>query len=204
MDKKLDIARVDDQDKVPFATHYLEGPANIWWDNQKNLRGNEPALTWGEFQEVFRRAHIPDSVIKIKQQEFLALKQGHLGISEYLTKFNNLSRYAPGDTDTDEKKKDRFLQGMHQTLKTQLSVLQLPDFQALINTALIAEKEHRSVYDNHKRKFEPRKSHQEGSSSRPRILQPGHQAPAPVNTWNQPRRDGYPRNEFYNKRPIEV
>ena len=35
MEKKLDIAHVDEQDKVPFATHYLEGPANMWWDNQK-------------------------------------------------------------------------------------------------------------------------------------------------------------------------
>ena len=134
MEKKLAIARVDNQDEVPFATLYLEGPANIWWDNQRNMRGNEPAFTWEEFQEAFRKAHIPDSVIKIKQQEFLALKQGNLSISEYLTKFNNLSRYAPGDADTDEKKKDRFLHGMHQTLKTQLSVLQFPDFQALINT----------------------------------------------------------------------
>ena len=29
MDKKLDIARVQDEDKVAYATHYLEGPANI-------------------------------------------------------------------------------------------------------------------------------------------------------------------------------
>ena len=109
MNKKLEIARVEDQDKVPFATHYLEGPASIWWDNQRNMRGNQPALTWEEFQEVYRKAHIPASVIKIKQQEFLALTQGNLSIGKYLTKFNNLSRYAPEDVDTDKKKKDRFL-----------------------------------------------------------------------------------------------
>ena len=40
MGKKLELARVDEQDKVPFATHYLEGPANVWWDNQKDARGD--------------------------------------------------------------------------------------------------------------------------------------------------------------------
>ena len=64
----------------------------------------------------------------MKQQEFLALTQGSKSISEYLTKFNNLARYAPEDTNIEEKKKDRFLHGMHQAIKTQLSVLQFPDF----------------------------------------------------------------------------
>ena len=35
MEKKLGIARCEESDKVPFVTHYLEGPASIWWDNTK-------------------------------------------------------------------------------------------------------------------------------------------------------------------------
>ena len=73
MNKKLEIARVEDQDKVLFATHYLEGPASIWWDNQRNLRGNEPAFTWNEFEEVYRKAHIPASVIKSNNKNFWPL-----------------------------------------------------------------------------------------------------------------------------------
>ena len=38
MEKNLEIARIEEQDKVPFATHYLEGPANIWWDNTKEIK----------------------------------------------------------------------------------------------------------------------------------------------------------------------
>ena len=45
MEKKLEIARVDEQDKVPFVTHYLEGPADVWWDNQKEMRGNGTTIT---------------------------------------------------------------------------------------------------------------------------------------------------------------
>ena len=91
---------------------------------------------------------------------------------------------------------------MHQTIKTQLSVLQFPDFQSMINTALISEKEHRSIYDSHKRKFEPRKNQHEGGSSKPRPWQPNNRISTPQNTWNQPRKDGYPREGFYHKRPL--
>ena len=56
MNNKLEIARVEEQDKVLFATHYLEGPASIWWDSQRHMRGNEPTFTWKEFQEAFRRS----------------------------------------------------------------------------------------------------------------------------------------------------
>ena len=137
----------------------------------------------------------------MKQQEFLALTQGSKSISEDLTKFNNLARYAPEDTNTEEKK-DMFLYGMHQTIKTQLSVLQFPDFQSMINTALISEKEHRTVYDSHKRKFEPRKDRHEGGTSKPRTGQPNDLTSTPGNTWIQPKKEGYPREGFYHKRPL--
>ena len=121
---------------------------------------------------------------------------------QYLTKFNDLARYAPEDVNTDEKKKDRFLHGMHQAIKTQLSVLQFTDFQAMVNTALISEKEHRTIYDSHKRKIEFGKDRPEEGHKKPRSWPPNSQAPAPPTTWTPPRKEGYPRNEFYHKRPL--
>src|SRR3990170_2663324 len=53
MEKKLDIARCDESDKVPFVTHYLEGPAAIWWDNTKTVWPSEENITWEKFKEVF-------------------------------------------------------------------------------------------------------------------------------------------------------
>ena len=37
IEKKLEIAHAVEGDKVPFATHYLEGAAAIWWDNAKAM-----------------------------------------------------------------------------------------------------------------------------------------------------------------------
>ena len=35
IERKLEIARTEEDDKVPFATLYLEGAAAIWWKMQK-------------------------------------------------------------------------------------------------------------------------------------------------------------------------
>ena len=40
----------------------------------------------------------------VRKEEFLALKQGPLSISEYRDKFLQLSRYAPEDVNTDAKR----------------------------------------------------------------------------------------------------
>jgi hypothetical protein len=188
-------------DKVPFATHYLEGSASIWWDNLREMHVEDTPISWIEFKELFRKTHIPSSLMHMKQKEFLALTQGSMSVSEYLTQFNNLSRYARDDTNMEEKKKDRFLYGLHQAIKTQLSVLQFPDFQAMVNTALISEQEHRTIYHGHKRKFEHRKGQSSGDSSRQRTWQPNRQSAPPQSAWNQPKKEENTREKFYTQRP---
>jgi hypothetical protein len=60
---------------------------------------------------AFRSQHVPQGVIKLKK-EFPDLKQGSMMVSEYVTRFTQLSRYAPSDVDTDEKKQECFLNGL--------------------------------------------------------------------------------------------
>lgn len=38
-------------------------------------------------------------------------------INEYLTKFNELAHYAPGDVADEEENIDRFLEGMHEEMR---------------------------------------------------------------------------------------
>jgi hypothetical protein len=58
---------------------------------------------------AFRSHHVPQGVIKLKKKEFQDLKQGSMTVSEYVTHFTQLSRYAPNDVNTDEKKQECFL-----------------------------------------------------------------------------------------------
>jgi hypothetical protein len=47
---------------------------------------------------------VPFEMMKLKKKEFKDLKQGSMSVNEYVTRFTQLSRYAPDDVDTDEKK----------------------------------------------------------------------------------------------------
>ena len=120
-------------------------------------------ITWTNFKDQFLKYHIPAGIMKVKQREFLGLTQGSLPVSEYLHKFNHLARYSLYDVATEERKVDRFLGGLNQHLRSALCMLDFPDFQSLVNKALIAEREYKPVQDNrpanndHKRKFELKK-----------------------------------------------
>ena len=94
IEKKLEIARTEEGDKVPFATHYLKGVATIWWDNAKAMWPADVEITWTKYMDHFRKYHIPTKIMKIKKREFPALTQGSMMVSEYLNKFNHLARYA--------------------------------------------------------------------------------------------------------------
>jgi hypothetical protein len=55
-------------------------------------------------------------MMKLKKKEFKDLKQGSMTMNEYVTRFTQLSRYAPDNVDTDEKKQDWFLNGLNDGL----------------------------------------------------------------------------------------
>jgi hypothetical protein len=66
--------------------------------------------------------------VKLKKKEFQDLKQGSISMNEYVTKFTQLSRYAPYDVDTNEKKQDCFLNGLNDRLAYALEAWGCVDF----------------------------------------------------------------------------
>jgi hypothetical protein len=60
---------------------------------------------------------VPLEVMKLKKKEFKDLKQGSMSVSEYVTRFTQLSRYAPDNVDIDEKKPDWFINGLAYALE---------------------------------------------------------------------------------------
>ncbi|CAO2145678.1 unnamed protein product [Urochloa humidicola] len=104
VEKMLNIAQCSDREKVLYASEHLEGTAGDWWDAYTVAHANADTITWQEFRDSFRSHHIPTGLMKLKKQEFLALKQGGMTVSEYRDKFIQLSRYALENVDEDEKK----------------------------------------------------------------------------------------------------
>ena len=95
--------------------------------------------------------------MKLKKKEFLSLTQGNMSVSEYRDRFTQLSRYAPEEVDTDEKRQERFLEGRIGPLNYQLQSHTFPNFQTLLNKAIGLESKRKELSD-HKRKFQGQSS----------------------------------------------
>jgi hypothetical protein len=159
------------------------------------------AITWNNFKAEFRKAHIPTGIMAIKKREFRALKQGSSTVKEYLQKFSVLSRYAPEDVNTDEAKRERFMEGLNQALQYALVVVDYQTFLDLVNKALMLEDKRRAMEDTRKRKLISKGS---TSNQKPRPWQPPPAKP----TYQQPRapapRTNYQPQQYANPRPAYI
>src|SRR6266540_4086436 len=126
------------QQKALFAAHQLRGPAASWWSTHLAMQPIGHKVVWAEFREAFRAYHVPSSIMKIKLREFLALKQGSKTVREYVQAFNHLSRYAPNHVDTDEKKRECFLEGMTPKLRSRLG-RRFESFNEMVDDAIAME-----------------------------------------------------------------
>jgi hypothetical protein len=77
--------------------------------------------------------------MKLKKKEFQDLKQGSMTMSEYVTRFTQLSHYASNDVDIDEKKQDCFLNGLNGGLAYALEACDFENLHAMVNKALVLE-----------------------------------------------------------------
>jgi hypothetical protein len=122
------------------------------------------SINWLEFRATLCAHHVPRRVIKLKK-EFQDLKHGSMSVNEYVTKFTQLSRYAPHEVDTDEKKQECFLNGLNNGVAYALEARDFENFQGMVNKALVLEN-HRGVME-YKRKLVHQ--HQSSSSSKHRV-----------------------------------
>ena len=111
-----------DAEKVKFAAHHLEGPATSWWEN---FTATFPVdtVTWDQFQQAFRTAHVSAGAMAMKKREFRNLHQGGRTDGQYVEDFSKLARYAPDDVATDAAKQEKFLEGLNDELSMQLMVV---------------------------------------------------------------------------------
>jgi hypothetical protein len=58
-------------------------------------------------------------------------------VSEYVTHFTQLSRYAPDNMDIEEKKQDWFLSGLNDGLAYALEARDFINFQDMVDKALV-------------------------------------------------------------------
>jgi PHD/YefM family antitoxin component YafN of YafNO toxin-antitoxin module len=182
IEKKLQVAQCNNREKVLFASHQLVGPAADWWDAYVEAHEEPKIINWQEFKNSFHSHHVPLGVMKLKK-EFEDLKQGSMSVSEYVTRFTQLSRYAPDNMDTNEKKQDWFLNGLNDSLAYALEARDFINFQDMVDKALVLE--NRKGVMERKRKMQRTRSQgsntrfRVGSSSQRPVFRPGQQSGQP-------------------------
>src|SRR5437773_5615658 len=150
MESKFELLTCSEEQKTLFAAHQLRGPTASWWETFLAMQRAGHRVPWTEFRAAFKAHHIPSSVVKIKLREFMTLKQGTKTVREYVQEFNELARYAPNQVDTDEKKRECFLEGMSPKLRSHLG-RRFEDFNQLVDDAIAMEEDLRHHHLEKKR-----------------------------------------------------
>jgi hypothetical protein len=188
--RELEPFNCEDHNKVLLAAHQLTGTALAWWENYWAAAKDPSAITWDEFVEEFRRYHIPEATLKRKADEFRELRQGNMSVEEYTYQFIELARYAPEEVDKDSKKQEMFKKGLTPELRTLLTHQIYPDFNTLMNMAILIERARAEEKKENKRKFMEHKAKQQERSQRPRNLDtpcPGSKLPCSTGPNPKPR-----------------
>ena len=117
MEKAFEAMGCTNEEKVIYAVYMLKSSAFEWWDAHKKSYPEGTPLTWILFKEAFYKKYFPESIKRIKEREFLELKQGNKSVGEYEIEFSRLARFAPEFVQTDGSKARRFESGLRQQLK---------------------------------------------------------------------------------------
>ena len=72
--RELTTAGCTHAKKVCFVANQLDGPATSWWENYTTTFPIAN-VTWDQFQQAFRTAHVSAEVLSLKKREFHNLRQ---------------------------------------------------------------------------------------------------------------------------------
>jgi hypothetical protein len=162
---ELHTAQCNDREKLLYGPHLLSGATQSWWESYLATHADLEAITWEEFRDNFRLCHVLAGLMIVKKEEFLALNQGLMSVSEYIDRFLQMSRYASEDVNTDAKRQCRFMRGLVDPLHYQLMNHTFPTFQHLIDRAIMTKKKRKEMEDRKRKLGGP----QPGSNNRPRF-----------------------------------
>ena len=124
--------------RVNCATQLLFDRAMTWWEIVQ-LRPAIETLTWSDFKIEFENQFYSRYQRKVKEQEFLALRQGDMSVLKYERRFNDLSLFAPHYMPIEEHMIEKLKDGLWQDLRQRLIALRFKSVRELIEVAQALE-----------------------------------------------------------------
>jgi hypothetical protein len=68
VEKKLQVVRCNNHEKVLLASHQLSGPVADWWDTYVEAHEEPESINWPEFRAACHAHYVPQGVIKLKKE----------------------------------------------------------------------------------------------------------------------------------------
>lgn len=178
MEKAFALVKVSDEQKVDFASYFLKGESNYWWESAKALEAIE-VIPWDRFKRIFLEKYFPRFMQNQMDLKFFNLKQENMSIDEYEKKFTELARFVGDYVDTDEKKAKRFQQGLKPWLRSRVAAFEINTYAEVVQKAMIIEGEsdqNQKERGNLKRKAEAiERTQDQGKSTNRMERKPGFQ-----------------------------
>jgi hypothetical protein len=68
IEKKLQVVRCNNHEKMLLASHQLSSPATDLWDAYVEAHEEPESINWPKFRAAFRAHYVPHGVIKLKKE----------------------------------------------------------------------------------------------------------------------------------------
>jgi len=134
----LNAARVPEENQVEVAKIQLKDIARTWWLAEE-ARLERP-VTWDTFSKSFYSRFFPVTAQKDMEEQFIRLRQGNKSVDEYAAEFLRLSRFAPYMVTDEEKRANRFQQGLQMDIQVFLMPQQLKTYSEVLSIAREVER----------------------------------------------------------------
>ncbi|XP_060190656.1 uncharacterized protein LOC132619921 [Lycium barbarum] len=168
MERVFEQLECSDTAKFNYAVSLLQKDAYDWWVSVPNAKAKPSVLTWNDFVKEFHMKYVPPTYHDAKKKEFLNLELGGMSIAEYQQKFPRLSRYAGGIINNEKDKCRRFEDGLNNSIRKSVAVLQHESFCELVSAALAWERIDKEQTSRNENKFRKADADLGGPSKRER------------------------------------
>uniref|UniRef100_A0A2N9GSJ0 CCHC-type domain-containing protein n=1 Tax=Fagus sylvatica TaxID=28930 RepID=A0A2N9GSJ0_FAGSY len=192
IDLMFDCHNYSEEKKVKLAVIEFTDYAIIWWDQlvTNRRRNNErPVETWGELKALMRRRFVPSHFYRDLYQKLQNLTQGSRSVEDYHKEMEVAMIRANVEEDR-EATMARFLSGLNRDIANVIELQHYVEIEDMVHMAMKVERQlkrkgtarytsvsnttWKSKWDRNdsaeaKRKTEPPKGKDEGTSNKPKV-----------------------------------
>ena len=136
IEKVFDVVEGLTERQVSIDSYYLSGKADARWGTMREKR-KEPGFDWDSFKTLLHKKML---LHHKKEDEFLNLQQDKMSVTDYATKFEELSRFAVDYVAIEKMKKNQIERGLDSEICQQFGGHHITTYQELYDRAIDVER----------------------------------------------------------------